>query len=152
MTLYAVEPHADSDAPSVLPPFEHGGDYLADAVAVWRLVDDRRADALRDFLDRAEESDTDEHPFWEPAEVEDLVDLLSGLEDRLQADGVIDATWSTPVDRVPELARRVPSLDARPERTEAELRQALAEVVARVLGLRSFLIRAAETGLSVELS
>jgi hypothetical protein len=150
VTLYALEPDADPDAASVLPPFEHGGDYLADAVAVWRLVDDRRADALRDFLERAE--GTDGHPIWKPAEVEDLVDLLSGLEDRLQADGVLDAAWSTPVDRVPELARRVPSLDARPERTEAELRQALAEVVARVLGLRSFLVRAAGAGLSVELS
>jgi hypothetical protein len=152
MTLYAVEPDADTDRPSVIASLEHGGSLIADTVALWRLVDDRRAQALRDFLNRAEEADPDGHPYWDPGQVAELLDLVSGLEERLQDSGVLAADWTTPLDQVPELARRVPSLDARPERTEMELRQALAEVVFRVAGLRSFLARTAERGLGVELS
>jgi hypothetical protein len=74
MTLYALEPGVelgeDLDRPPVVSPLEHGGDYLADAVALWRLVDGRRAEALREFLDRAEaDVAPDGHPLWNSAQV-----------------------------------------------------------------------------------
>jgi hypothetical protein len=152
VTLYALEPDADPERPSSIRPFEQGGSYLADAVALWRLVDDRRADALREFVDRAEEADPDGHPHWSSAGVQELVDLLSGLEERLADAGVLDASWMTPIEAVPELARRVPGMDARPERTELELQQALAEVVFRVQDLRAFLDRVLASGWDLELS
>ncbi len=71
MTLYALEADVELgeelDRPPVVPPLEHGGDYLSDAVALWRLVDERRADALQEFLNRAEEDESpDGHPFGTP--------------------------------------------------------------------------------------
>jgi hypothetical protein len=163
MTLYAlepgVEPGEELDRPPAIPPMEHGGDYLADAVSLWRLVDDRRTDALREFLARAEaeaeaadEDDAYGHPRWDTAQVWELVDLLSGLEAALQDAGVIDAGWLISPDQAVDLARRVPGMDVRPERSEAELPHALAEVIARVRALRKFLTRAAEAGARVELS
>ncbi len=152
VTLYALEPDLGPDQPSTIEPMEHGGSHLADAVALWRLVDDRRADALRDFLARAEDDDPEGHPCWPPEQVRQLVDLLDGLEDALREAGIMDATWLTSLDRVPDLARRVPGIDARPERTEPELRYALAEVVWRVRAVRLFLTRAAEARFLVELS
>lgn len=155
MTLYPLEPGVELgdelDRPAAIPPMEHGGDYLADAVALWRLVDDRRADALREFLERAE-ANPDDHPRWESAQVWDLVDLLNGLEEALQDAGIIDAQWLITPDRVDELARRVPGMDVRPERAAADLPQALAEVIARVHGLRTFLTSAAQAGSRVELA
>ncbi|HTE53324.1 MAG TPA: hypothetical protein VK698_20860 [Kofleriaceae bacterium] len=68
---------------------ERGGRYLDTAVALWRLVDAERADAIKALVDRI------------------LVRL----------------------DEVAELARRVPEMDARPERTDMDLRHALVEVV-----------------------
>lgn len=155
MTLYALEPGVelgdDPGRPSTIEPLEHGGDSLADAVSLWRLVDERRAAALRGFLDSAE-ADTDDHLRWETEQVWELVDLLTGLEAALLEGGVMDAAWTVPPDRVPGLARRVPGMDVRPERSAADLPHALAEVVARVHGLRSFLARAAEAGFRVELA
>ena len=159
MTLYALEPGAELgeelDRSPALPPLEHGGDYLADAVASWRLVDDRRAEALREFLDRAEaeaEAEPDGHPRWETAQVWDLVDLLTGLEAALLDAGIIDADWTIPANSARDLARRVPGMDVRPERPAVDLRHALAEVLARVHGLRTYLTRAAEAGTWVELA
>ncbi len=157
MTLYALETGVelgeDLDRPPVLPPLEHGGDYLADAVALWRLVDNRRAEALREFLDRAEAEETpDGHPRWDTAHVRKLVGLLTGVEAALLDSGIIDANWMISTDRAHDLAQRVPGMDVRPVRPAADLQHALAEVIARVHGVRTFLTRAAETGARVELA
>jgi hypothetical protein len=55
-------------------------------------------------------------------------------------------------DRAHDLARRVPGMDVRPERPVADLQHALAEVIVRVHGVRTFLTRAAEAGARVELA
>lgn len=163
MTLYALAPGVELGQelarPSAIPPMEHGGDYLADAVSLWRLVDERRADALRGLLDRAEagveaaeEDEPDGHPCWETEQVWELVHLLSGLEAALQDAGVIDAGWLISPDQAADLARRVPGMDVGPERSDADLPHGLAEVIARVHGLRTFLTSAAEAGARVELA
>jgi hypothetical protein len=131
---------------------EYGGRLLADAVELWRLVDERQANALWDFLARAEESDPERAPYWRPEQVSQLVDLVSGLTEALQEAGIMDDAFLTRLDQVPELARRVTSIDARPERSDWELRNALAELVFRVEGVRMFLTRVVEAGYGVELS
>lgn len=158
MTLYALEPGValgdDLDRAPVLQPLEHGGDYLADAAALWQLVDDRRAEGLREFLARSEADAeaTGGHPRWDTAELWELVGLLTGVEDALQHAGIVDASWMIAPEHARDLARRVPGMDVRPERPAADLQHALAEVIARVHGLRTFLTNAADAGASVELA
>lgn len=155
MTLYAIEPGGQRDegleGRAAIAPLEHGGQRLHEAVTLWRLVDESRAAALRSVLDAAE-ADPDRHACFDNDQVWGLVGMLQEIEETLRERGVLDDQWLTELDRVPEFAVRVPGMDVQSGRTPDELRLALAEVVFRVSGVRTFLGRAAKLGCSVELS
>ncbi len=74
------------------------------------------------------------------------------MEAALLDSGVIDADWKISADRAHDLANSVPGMNVGPERPAADLQHALAEVIARVHGLRTFLTMAAEAGARVELA
>ncbi|MDQ3153567.1 MAG: hypothetical protein M3R63_18245 [Actinomycetota bacterium] len=156
MTLYAIRPHgpdADPDSEEeVVNKLKRGWDYLDQAIALWRLVNECRADEIEAIKDRAALADPDGHPRFELANIAELVRLLTGFEEALVDAGIVDARWSSPLGQVKELAPRIPGIDVRPERTQRELEQVLAEVMANVSWVRDFLAEAKEKGCFVELS
>src|SRR5438045_1582242 len=138
MTLYALPDGArwGVEAADGIDPLPNGWRHLGSAADLWRLVDPGRADAISAALDRAIDAGPDGHPWFPPAELEDLTRLLYGLEDALQSAEVIDQHWFVDPERLPQLATRVPALDTDPTRDDWARRQALAEVLVDVIGVR----------------
>lgn len=156
MTLYAIRPHGPDAEPDteeeVVDKLKRGWDYLNQAIALWRLVDDRRADEIEAIQERVALADPDGHPRFELADIAELVRLLTGLQEALVDAGVVDNQWFVPLERLEDLGRRVPGMDLRPERTPRELQEALAEVMINPVWLRNFFADAGRNGCFVELA
>jgi hypothetical protein len=153
MTLFPLPPGAEwgDDPVDGIEPIPYGWRYLQTGATLWSLVDADRAARISAVLERAVDAGPDAHPWFETADVEELVELLSGLEEALIAAGVMNELWFIPPDRAGRLAAQVPAMDTSPDRSDAALSQALAEVLAPVTAVRTFLAEAAVEGCAVVL-
>ena len=109
---------------------KRGGRYLDTAGALWRLVDAERADAIKALVDRIRLVDHGRVAIrLARAETSELVGMIEGIGRALIEAKIMASDYLVRLDEVAELARRVPEMDVRPERTDMDLRHALVEVV-----------------------
>src|SRR5690349_2567889 len=94
MTLYALRPDpvtGDVDEDSeVVSQSRYGWQFLEEGVTLWRLVGSPRADEIEAVMERAARAAGDgEFRFYAP-DLEELVHLLTGIEDAVIAAGIVD--------------------------------------------------------------
>ncbi|MEZ4400197.1 MAG: hypothetical protein R3B06_09270 [Kofleriaceae bacterium] len=130
---------------AIFARLRHGFDSVRDAIALWRLVDPARADALAGLIDRVEEA-SDGPLQFEGDDLATLVQLIGGIEDAIRAAGIIDRDGRVPIERLDELKRQVPSMNLEMKRSLESKTYALIEVIANVGGLHEFLIEALRAG------
>jgi hypothetical protein len=149
MTLYALRPDPETgslDDAEVVDQSRYGWQFLEQAITLWRLLDSDRAEAIETIKDRASlAADGGEIRFHAP-ELRELVRLLTGVEDAIIAAGIVDQHWRVPPDRLEELAKRVPAMDLKTERSVHSKTNALAEVMINAVFLRNFLTDAVNAG------
>lgn len=153
MTLYALRPDPAIDSledAEVVDEFKYGWQFLEQAISLWRLVDNDRADRIKAIKDRAALSAPEESRFY-AEDLRELVNLLSGVEDAIVAAGIVDRHWRVPADRLGELARQVPAMDLKTERSLAAKTSALGEVMINAGSVRNFLSDAVNAGCVVVL-
>jgi hypothetical protein len=149
MTLYAIHPDPGSgslDDGEVVDKSRYGWDFLQQAIALWRLVDPARADAIAAVKARAENATPDEPTRFGGADLAELARLLAGVDEAIVGAGVVDDKWRVPADRLDELAARVPGMDLTSERSLDSKRHALGEVMMNAISLHNFLADAARAG------
>ena len=153
MTLYAVRPDpvaSSLDDAEVIDEFKYGWQFLEQAITLWRLVDNDRADRIKAIKDRAALSAPEESRFY-TEDLHGLVRLLAGVDDAIAAAGIVDNHWRVPADRLEELARRVPAMDLKTERSLDDKTHALGEVMINAVSIRNFLSDAVNAGCVVVL-
>lgn len=141
MTLYALRPDpltGSLDDAEVIDEFEYGWQFLEQAITLWRLVDNHRADQIKAIKDRAALSAPEESRF-DTEDLRELVRLLTGVEDAIVAAGIVDGHWRVPADRLVELAKQVPAMDLMTERSLKSKTNALGEVMSNAISIRNFL-------------
>ena len=149
MTLYAIRPDPDTgslDDGEVVDQSRYGWDVLPQAIALWRLVDPARADAIAAVVTRAEDANPDEATRFAGADLTELVRLLDGVDAAIVGAGLVDGAWRVPAERLDELAARVPGMDLTTERPLENKRSALGEVMMSAVSLHNFLADAARAG------
>ncbi|HEX3475670.1 MAG TPA: hypothetical protein VHT91_11640 [Kofleriaceae bacterium] len=155
MTLYAIRPtpgteSLDDDA-EVVDQSRYGWPFLEQAVTLWRLVDNGRADEIEAIIDRASLAAGDgELRFYRP-DLHELVRLLTGIENAIIEAGIVDQHWRVPAERLEELAKRVPAMDLTTKRSLDSKTHALGEVMSNAISLRNFLSDAINAGCVVVL-
>ena len=88
--------------------------------------------------------------FYRP-DLEQLVRLLTGIEEAIVQAGVVGEHWRVPAERLEELAKRVPAMDLTTDRPLHAKTNALAEVMINAVFLRNFLSDALNAGCVVVL-
>lgn len=78
--------------------------------------------------------------------------LLSGVEDAILAAEIVDSHWRLPIDRLEELAKRVPAMDLKTERSLQSKSSALGEVMINAGSIRNFLSSAVDADCIVVLA
>jgi hypothetical protein len=152
MTLYVLRlaPGSTSlDDAEVIDRSRYGWEFLEQAIALWRLVDPARADAIAAIKDRASDAG-DDHTRFAGDDLAELVRLIDGVDEAIVAAGIVDRDWRVPPERLDELARRVPGMDLTTERTLENKTHALGEVMINAVSLRNFLADALRAGGVVE--
>lgn len=155
MTLYAIRslPGTDSldEDAEVVAQSRYGWQFLEQAVTLWRLVGSSRADEIEAIMDRATHAAADgELRFYRP-ELDELVRMLTGVEDAIVDAGIVGQHWRVPAERLEELAKRVPAMDLETERSLEDKTHALAEVMINAVSIRNFLSNALDAGCVVVL-
>jgi hypothetical protein len=148
MTLYAIRLAPDSTSledAEVIDSSRYGWEFLEQAIALWRLVDPARADAIAAIKDRASNA-SDDRTRFAGDDLAELVRLIDGVDEAIIAAGIVDRHWRVPPERLDELARRVPGMDLTTERTLENKTHALGEVMINAVSLRNFLADALRTG------
>lgn len=164
MTLYAIRPGSETgdlddtevvrQPPSaesledveVVDEFRYGWGFLEQAITLWRLVDNARADEIKSVVERASLAAGDgELRLYRP-DLEELVRLLTGIENAIIEAKIVDQHWRVPVERLEDLAKRVPAMDLTTDRPLHSRTSALGEVMINAVFLRSFLSDAVRTG------
>jgi len=154
MTLYAIRPDPETeslDDAEVVDQSRYGWEFLKQAITLWRLVDDNRADEIDAIKNRALLAATDQELRLYGPDLHELVRLLTGLEDAIIAAGIVDQHWRIPADRLEELAKQVPAMDLTTDRPLHSKTSALGEVMMNAVFLRNFLSDAAKAGCVVVL-
>jgi ATP phosphoribosyltransferase len=149
MTLYAIRPDpitGSLDEAEVVEQSKYGWDFLEQAITLWRLVDANRAAAIEVTLDRVAKDAGDGELCIEARDLNELVRLLTGVEDAIVAAGIIDSEWRVPVERLQDVAKRVPAMDLATERTLHNKTNALAEVIMNAISIKHFLSNAIKAG------
>ncbi len=155
MTLYAIRlpsPLASLEEAEVVDQFAPGWDFLEQAITLWRLVDPARADQIEAITDRASLAAGEGEIRFHTTDLHDLVRLLSGVEDAILAAGIVDSHWRLPADRLDELAKRVPAMDLKTERSLQSKSSALGEIMINAGSIRNFLSAAADADCIVVLA
>jgi len=155
MTLYAIRLPTGSTSledGEVVDQFAYGWDFLEQAITLWRLVDTARADQIEAIKDRASLAAGDGQIRFHTADLHDLVRLMSGVEDAILAAGIVDSHWRVPNDRLEELAKRVPAMDLKTERSLQSKASALGEVMINAGSIRNFLSAAVDADCIVMLA
>ena len=149
MTLYAIRPDpvtGSLDDAEVVSESRYGWQFLEQAVTLWRLLNDTRADEIEAIMDRASLAAGDgEIRFYTP-ELHELVRLLTGVEDAIIAARIVDTHWRVSPDRLEELSKRVPAMDLKTERPLHSKTSALGEVMSNAIFLRNFLQNSLNAG------
>jgi ATP phosphoribosyltransferase len=154
MTLYAVRPDPDTgslDDAEVVDQLKDGWAFLEQAITVWRLVDDSRANEIESLKDRASLAAGDGEIRFHTADLQELVRLLSDVDHAIITAGIVDSHWRVPAERLEELAKRVPAMDLVTERSLQSKSSALGEVMINAVSVRNFLSNAADAGCIVVL-
>jgi ATP phosphoribosyltransferase len=154
MTLYAIRPTPGTDSlddAEVVDQSRYGWRFLEQAVSLWRLVDNSRADEIETIIDRATRAAGDGELRFYHKELEKLLHLLAGIEDAIIQAGIVDQHWRVPAERLEELAKLVPAMDLTTERPLHSKTSALGEVMMNAIFLRNFLSDAAKAGCVVAL-
>lgn len=155
MTLYAIRPLPGSDSldedAEVVDQSRYGWEFLKQAITLWRLVDSSRADAIEAIKDQALIAAGDGEVRLHHSQLEELVRLLSGIENAIIGAGIVDEHWRVPAEHLEELANRVPAMDLRTDRPIHNKRSALGEVMMNAVFLRNFLSDAVQSGCVVVL-
>jgi len=149
MTLYAIRPDpltGSLDDAEVTAELRSGWQFLEQAITLWRLVDDARADRIEAIKSRASQAAAGGEIRLYMPELRELVRLLTGTDDAIVAAGIVDSHWRVSPDRLDELARRVPAMDLTTERPLHAKTNALAEVMINAVSIRNFLTNALEAG------
>lgn len=155
MTLYAIRPQPGTDSldedAEVVDQSRYGWEFLKQAITLWRLVDSNRADAIEAIKDRALiAAGRGELRLYRP-ELDELVRLLTGIEDAIIEGRVVDQHWRVPVERLEALAKLVPAMDLKTDRPLHAKTSALGEVMMNAVFLRNFLSDAVNAGCVVVL-
>jgi ATP phosphoribosyltransferase len=153
VTIYALRPDpvtGSLDDAEVIDEFKYGWQFLEQAITLWRLIDKDRADQIKAIKDRAALAAPEESRFY-TEDLHELVRLLTGIDDAIVAAGIVDSHWRVPADRLEELARRVPAMDLKTERSLDDKTHALAEVMINAVSIRNFLSNAVNAGCVVVL-
>jgi hypothetical protein len=153
VTLYALRPDPATGSledAEVVDEFKYGWQFLEQAISLWRLVDNDRADRIKAIKDRAALSAPEESRFY-TGDLSELVRLLTGVEDAIVAAGIVDGNWRVPAVRLEELARQVPAMDLTTQRSLAAKTSALGEVMINAGSVRNFLSDAVTEGCVVVL-
>jgi ATP phosphoribosyltransferase len=149
MTLYAIRPTPGTeslDDAEVVDQSRYGWQFLEQAVTLWRLVNDDRAGEIEAIIDRASRvAGNGELRFYRP-DLDELVRLLTGIENAIIDSGIVDQHWRVPAERLEELAKRVPAMDLTTDRPLHSKTNALGEVMMNAVFLRNFLSDAASAG------
>src|SRR5689334_15157036 len=100
MTLYAIrQPPGTStlEDAEVVSESKYGWGFLEQAVTLWRLVDPGRADQIESIMDRAARVAGDDGELrFNTEDLHELVRLISGVEDAIEAAGIVDSHWRVP--------------------------------------------------------
>jgi hypothetical protein len=155
VTLYALRPDpvtgAVDEEAEVVAQSKHGWQDLEEAVTLWRLVKSPRADEIDAVLGQVAAAAGDGELRIYAQELQKLVHLLTGIEDAVVRAGVVDKDWRVSPDRLEDLARQVPGMDLKTERTLDDKTYALGEVLNHAESIRGFLSNALEAGCIVVL-
>jgi ATP phosphoribosyltransferase len=149
MTLYALRPEAETgslDDAEVVDEFRYGWQFLEQAIALWRLVDEKRADEIEAIKDRVAVAGSDGEPRFDTQDIRELVRLITGVDDAIVAAGIVDHRWRVPPVRLEDLAKRVPGMDLTTERSVDSKTHALGEVMINAVSVRNFLAKAEREG------
>jgi hypothetical protein len=109
-------------------------------------VDNVRADQLESVTDRLVQAAGDGYVRIEAEDLHELVRLLTGIEDAIEAAGIVDSRWRVRPDRLEELAKRVPAMDLTTERSLQSKTSALGEIMINAGSIRNFLSNAVDAG------
>ena len=156
MTLYAIRPLPGTDSleaedAEVVDQSRYGWEFLKQAITLWRLVDSTRADAIEAIKDRALLGARDKELRLYPPDLQELVRLLSGIENAIIEAGIVNEHWRVPAERLEELAKRVPAMDLMTDRPIHAKTNALGEIMVNAISLRNFLSDAVNAGCVVVL-
>lgn len=154
MTLYAIRPTAgieSLDDAEVVNQSRYGWQFLRQAVSLWKLVNNNRANDIEMVIDRATRAAGDGELRFYRQDLDELVRLLTGVEDAIIQAGIVDQHWRVPAERLEELAKLVPAMDLTTERPLHSKTSALGEVMMNAIFLRNFLSDAAKAGCVVAL-
>jgi hypothetical protein len=125
--------------------FEYGRSHLRAAMELWDLAGDPgRGKQIEEVLNRAWRRS---EPLLNAADIDELIALLDGLEDRLIGT-VVDTHRKIRRDQLPELRRRTTMFDL-DEIPGYVVENALREGMGRVADVRENLQHAREAGLEI---
>ncbi|HEX3475274.1 MAG TPA: hypothetical protein VHT91_09650 [Kofleriaceae bacterium] len=153
MTLYALRPDPATGSledAEVVDELKYGWQFIEQAITLWRLVDEDRANRIKAIRDRAARSAPEESRFYRE-DLHELVRLLTGVDDAIIAAGIVDSHWRVPAGRLEELARRVPAMDLKTNRSLDDKTHALGEVMINAVSIQNFLANAVNAGCIVVL-
>lgn len=154
MTLYALRPDpvtGSLDDAEVVSESRYGWQFLEQAVTLWRLLDNARGDGIETIMDRASIAAGDSELCFHAPDLHELVRLLTGVEDAIIEAGIVDQHWRVPSERLEELAKLVPAMDLKTERSLKSKTNALGEVMSNAISIRNFLSNAVKAGCEVVL-
>ena len=154
MTLYALRPAPgieSLDDVTVVEESRYGWQFLEQTIALWRLVDEARAKEIEAIKDRVVQAAPDGEPRFEPKDLQELLRLITGVDDAIVAAGIVDRHLRAPVEQLEELARQVPGMDLTTERSLESKTHALGEIMINAVSLRNFLANAEREGCVVVL-
>jgi hypothetical protein len=154
VTLYALRPDpvtGSLEDVEVVDEFKYGWQFVEQAVTLWRLLGHAHADEIEAILHQASIAAGDGELCFHAPELHELVRLLTGIEDAIIAAGIVDQPWRVPSDRLEELAKLVPAMDLKTERSLKSKTNALGEVMSNAISIRNFLSNAVKAGCAVVL-
>jgi ATP phosphoribosyltransferase len=154
MTLYAIRSAPGSESledAEVVDQSRYGWQFLEQAVTLWRLVDSHRADAIEAIIRQATLVAGDGELRFYRQDLDELVSLLTGLEETIMKAGIVDVHWRVPAERLESLAKQVPAMDLTTDRPLESKANALGEVMMNAVFLRNFLSDAVKAGCIVVL-
>jgi hypothetical protein len=135
----------DAADDGIIENFEYGRSFLHAAMELWDLAGDPgRRQQIQAVLNRAFERS---EPILNAAEIDELIALLEGLEERLIGT-VVDEHRKIRRDQLPELRRRTTMFDL-DEQPGYVVENALREGMGRVVDVRENLRHARELGLEI---